>query len=152
MTNHPGGGAMGEGLVVSDALIAVPKLLDSCSTVQDARTMFESHKVHMLLVTDGQVLRGTILRRDLQSARSESEHVLAHSQLDGRTARPDEPLDEVHTRMLQLGLRRLAVVDRHNAVVGLLCLKASLRGFCSDAGVQARACERADVVTHPADP
>jgi hypothetical protein len=41
--------------------------------------------------------------------------------------------------------RRLAVVDGTGRLVGLLCLKRTLDGFCSDADVRARAVERGGV-------
>jgi hypothetical protein len=40
--------------------------------------------------------------------------------------------------MLAAGLRRLAVVDGQGSLLGLLCLKRHLGGFCSDADVAAR--------------
>ncbi len=40
--------------------------------------------------------------------------------------------------LLARGRRRLAVVDERGALLGLLCLKRRLTGFCSDADVAAR--------------
>jgi hypothetical protein len=40
--------------------------------------------------------------------------------------------------MRQQGRRRLAVVDADGALLGLLCLKASGDGFCSDDGIASR--------------
>ena len=37
--------------------------------------------------------------------------------------------------MITTGIRRLAVVDGDLRLLGLLCLKASRTGFCSDEGV-----------------
>jgi hypothetical protein len=44
--------------------------------------------------------------------------------------------------MIAGGQRRRAVVDDEGRLLGLLCLKASGRGFCADADVAARARER----------
>lgn len=41
--------------------------------------------------------------------------------------------------MVRLGQRRLAVVDADNRLLGLLCLKRDLSGFCTDSGFNARA-------------
>ncbi len=41
-------------------------------------------------------------------------------------------------RLIHRGLRRLAVVDDNGLLMGLLCLKRKLTGFCSDADVAAR--------------
>jgi hypothetical protein len=44
--------------------------------------------------------------------------------------------------MARPDLRRLADVDADHTLLGLLCLKSSRAGYCSDAGIQARAAER----------
>lgn len=43
--------------------------------------------------------------------------------------------------------RRLAVIDDHGMLLGLLCLKRTGLGFCSDTDVQARADERRNPAT-----
>ena len=53
---------------------------------------------------------------------------------------PDVPLGEVLTAMRQINRRRLAVVDAEGMLLGLLALKASGTGFCSDVDVECRAC------------
>ena len=45
----------------------------------------------------------------------------------------------MHRAMLAAGGRRLAVVDHRLRLLGLLCLKRSGLGFCSDRDVAARA-------------
>ncbi len=62
--------------------------------------------------------------------------------LAGRTVGPAEDLERVRLRMVAQGIRRLAVVDDGGALLGLLCLKRSGSGFCSDDDVAARAAER----------
>jgi len=44
--------------------------------------------------------------------------------------------------MSRTGRRRLAVVDDGGVLVGLLCLKRTGRGFCSDLDVASRAASR----------
>ncbi|NNG36222.1 CBS domain-containing protein [Nakamurella aerolata] len=58
--------------------------------------------------------------------------------LTGRSVHPDVPLAAAAQRLSTAGRRRLAVVDGDGLLVGLLCLKRSGRGFCSDADVLAR--------------
>jgi hypothetical protein len=56
---------------------------------------------------------------------------------------PSDDLYETWNAMVAAGRRRVAVVTDGGRLVGLLCLKRSGRGFCSDAGIRARAEERA---------
>ena len=57
--------------------------------------------------------------------------------LAGRTVEASADAEHVREQMLASGHRRLAVVD-DGRLVGLLCLKRTGRGFCSDADVAAR--------------
>jgi hypothetical protein len=54
---------------------------------------------------------------------------------------PDDDREGVRQSMLRNRLRRIAVVDEHGALLGLLCLKRSGTGFCSDDDVAARAAD-----------
>jgi hypothetical protein len=49
----------------------------------------------------------------------------------------------MHRAMIASGQRRAAVVSPDGRLLGLLCLKASGTGFCSDQDVRARALDRA---------
>ena len=94
--------------------------------------------MHSLLVVRGRQLVSVVERADVAGA---DDHVLVagFGCLTGRTVGPTADLETVRVRMLDLGLRRLAVVDRANALLGLLCLKRSGAGFCSDEDVSRRA-------------
>ena len=48
------------------------------------------------------------------------------------------PAESAHARLEDAGARRLAVVDEHGDLLGLLCLKQRRAGFCSDDDVRAR--------------
>jgi hypothetical protein len=48
-------------------------------------------------------------------------------------------LAEVRRKMIATGRRRAAVTSADGRLLGLLCLKASQAGFCSDQDVRARA-------------
>jgi hypothetical protein len=64
--------------------------------------------------------------------------------LAGRTVPPGASLAEVHQAMAATGRRRAAVTSADGRLLGLLCLKASQAGFCSDQDVRARARGKAD--------
>jgi PadR family transcriptional regulator AphA len=59
--------------------------------------------------------------------------------LAGRTVPAEANLAEVGRAMTAAGRRRAAVVSADGRLLGLLCLKASRAGFCSDQDVRARA-------------
>ena len=63
--------------------------------------------------------------------------------LGGRVAHAGDDLASTWAAMADAGRRRVAVVDDAGRLLGLLCLKRHGRGFCSDAGIQARIDERA---------
>ncbi|QSE90766.1 CBS domain-containing protein [Rhodococcus pseudokoreensis] len=128
---------------VGDAMVTCPKALQRTATVGEARRHFDDDHVHMLLVIEGDVLLGAIVRDDMTDPRlRDDEPVLTVSGLVGRTVRPEEPAGKVHARMVASGTRRLAVVDDDGVFRGLLCLKRSHRGFCSDADVTMGAADR----------
>lgn len=134
---------------VGDAMITRPKALPSSeTTVAQVRNAFENDHVHMVLLTHNGILRGTLVRDDLSCAgggRSDTEPALPFSTLRGRTIEPDECADRVRRELVDEGLRRLAVVDDHGVLLGLLCLKRRHTGFCSDHDVAARAADRAQL-------
>ena len=51
--------------------------------------------------------------------------------------------EAVQELLIERGLRRLAVVDRDGTLLGLMCLKRTRTGFCSDEDVASRAQSRA---------
>jgi hypothetical protein len=50
--------------------------------------------------------------------------------------------DTVNKLLIERGLRRLAVIDHDGTLLGLMCLKRSRTGFCSDEDVASRAQSR----------
>jgi CBS domain-containing protein len=124
--------------LVSDAMLRNVQTLPPEATVADARRSFGDH-VHMLLVTRGDQLLGTLLRGDLPSSDDDAP-CLQHARLDGRCCSPAELVEPIRRRMLRRGERRLAVVDDTGALLGLLCLKHHGAGFCSKSDVDARRC------------
>lgn len=129
------------GRTVADLVVTAPKTLPATATAADARDALRDDHVHLvLLVADGE-LRGTVDREDLAGDAVPGAGALEVARLAGRTVGAGEPVLAVHRAMVATGRRRLAVVDGQRRLVGLLCLRADGRGFCTDAGVAARAAD-----------
>lgn len=126
---------------VADAMIRAPKVCGRATTVAEVCEQFRDDHVHAVLVVHDGKLLSIVERSDLGSAPAHLAARLA-GRLHGRIIGPDADLDATRHRMTASGRRRLAVVDRTGRLLGLLCLKRTGTGFCSDADVQARADER----------
>ena len=121
---------------VADAMIRHPKVCGPATTVADAREQFRDDHVHAVLIVDDGRLKAVVERPDLAAAPPGMPAHLA-GRLHGRTTRPGTLLGTAR-RAMTAGRRRLAVVDGDGTLRGLLCLKRSGLGFCSDADVSAR--------------
>jgi CBS domain-containing protein len=130
-----------DGQEVADVVVRLPKTLGPRATLAEARAAFEDDHVHMLLLTEGGRLLGTLLRTDLPAPGSDGGRALAVATLEGRIVSPRLPAEEARELLLTTGQRRLAVVDDSGRLLGLLCLKRRLTDFCSDADVAARAAD-----------
>ncbi|MEQ3551914.1 CBS domain-containing protein [Pseudonocardia nematodicida] len=130
------------GVPVSAAVHTFPKTCGPATTVRSAREFFANDHVHALLVVNGTVLVAVVERDDLDGAADDAP-VAPLGRLGDRVAHPDDDLRATWDAMAGAGRRRVAVVDAGGLLTGLLCLKRSGRGFCSDDGVRARAEERA---------
>lgn len=133
------------GLRVSDAMIHSAKLLGLATTIAQVHEFFEDDHVHAALLVDHGRLLTVIEPLDLIGSPPTNRPALAIGRLRGRTTLPDADLAATWESMTALARRRLAVVDRRGAFLGLLCMKSSGLGFCSDADVRARA---EDLVPH----
>lgn len=122
---------------VGDQMIRRPKTVPSGATVGRVREAFDNDHVHLVLLTDGPQLRGTVTREDV---RATPDHIAALSvaRLDGRTVGPAGLLADVHQMLIETDTRRLAVVDDDGVLLGLLCLKRRRTGFCGEADLDAR--------------
>ncbi len=128
---------------IAAAMVVRPLTHGPDLTVDDARAALTDPQRHLLLlVADGRLV-GTLTREDLVDAGDGTRCALTVSRLAGRTVRADADLARTHADMRSAGVRRLAVVGADDDLLGLLCLKASGTGFCSDAGIAARARARA---------
>lgn len=122
----------------ASVMIHTPQTLPARASVDDVRAQMTDDHVHMVLLTDGDKLRGTLVRTDLPPAESGHEAALSWAVLRDRTVSPDTPTALVQARLNHTEMRRLAVVDADHRLLGLVCLKRSRSGFCSDADVAAR--------------
>ncbi|MGE0170330.1 CBS domain-containing protein [Nocardioides sp.] len=125
-------------LTVADVLLRIPKTHGLGLTVLQAREALADDHVHMLLLTEDGVLHGTLVRSDLEGPLDPGRSALGLATLAQRTVDPAAPLEDVVSLMDQSGTRRLAVTDSDNRLLGLLCRKRSLRGFCTEANVRSR--------------
>ncbi|HEY1973390.1 MAG TPA: CBS domain-containing protein [Pseudonocardia sp.] len=123
---------------VAHAMVTSPKICDPATTVEQARTLFTDDHVHALLVVGNGVLRAVVQREDL-TEQSPASPVVAAGRVEGRIVSPGNDLATTHAWMLTHHRRRLVVVDPRRRLLGLLCLKKSHRGFCSDVDVASRA-------------
>jgi CBS domain-containing protein len=130
------------GQYVVDVVVRLPKTLGQDATVAEARAAFTDDHVHMLLLTDGGRLVGTLVLGDLVACAADESPASRYATLEGRTVAPHLPAEDARQLLLASGQRRSAVVDESGRLLGLLCLKRRLTGFCSDADVAARAAER----------
>lgn len=117
------------------------------TSLEEISAFFEDDHVHMALIVayDGRLVT-TIERLDLAEAPSGSALVARLGTLIGRTAGPADLLDATTATLVRQGRRRLAVVDESGLLIGLLCLKKTGTGYCSDDDLSAR---RGVIVTNP---
>lgn len=128
--------------LVRDAMVTRPKTLRADALLGAVRGQFSSQKVHLvLLVREGELV-ATVERDDLRSEMRDDCLASSVGRLDGRVINPDVPVGVARELMRRTSRRRLAVVDRTGTLLGLLCLKKTWRGFCSDSDVASREAER----------
>jgi len=132
---------------VGDVMLRRPKVLDARATLDEARVALTDDHVHMVLLSQGSTLVGTLVRADLPSPIQGSDQgsgpALPWSTLRNRTVPPATSADAARELLIDRGLRRLAVVDHDGTLLGLMCFKRSRTGFCSDEDVASRAQSRA---------
>lgn len=136
MKHLPGASSEDQTLAI-DVMVRHPKTLPASATVQEARDALADDHVHMVLLTDGGQLVGTVVRSDLPEEEVRGP-AMSWATLAGRTVVADEPSAAIHRMLRDRGLRRAAVVDAKGRLLGLMCLKRHQRGFCSDDDVASR--------------
>ena len=125
---------------VSDAMVTRPKICGPETTREAAQALFEDDHVQMALIVaaDGRLLTA-IERSDLAEPAMAPALAREAGTLAGRTISHHRSLESAMAVLKRDQTRRLAVIDASGHLMGLLCLKRSGDGFCSDEGV----CERA---------
>lgn len=123
---------------VADVMVRHPKLCREDSTAGEVRRLFADDHVHaVLLVSAGQLLT-VIERSDIRPETTDSELAVRLGHLSGRVTAAATPADSALDEMIAADQRRLAVVGPDGLLLGLLCVKRSGRGFCSDEDVRRR--------------
>jgi hypothetical protein len=119
-------------------MVTCPTVHDPSTTVGQLRAFFADEHVHAALLVEAGELLGVIERADLSADLCDEAQARTVARLDGRTVHPSEGVPGVLEAMKRSGRRRLAVVGDNGALLGILCLKASGRGFCSNVDVLSR--------------
>jgi CBS-domain-containing membrane protein len=128
---------------VAQAMVTAPSTHGIATTVAQLRRYFADDHVHLALIVaaDGRLV-STVERADLAPALPGATPARSVGTLAGRTVGPEVPVERAAAILAARQRRRLAVVDGAGRLLGLLCLKRSRTGFCSDADVCARAADR----------
>jgi hypothetical protein len=126
---------------VASAMVTRHKTHDTSLSVVELRRFFGDDHVHAALIVSGRHLVSVVERGDLAGA-VPNLPAAQFGRLANRTTAPGYDLGWAFLEMLAAGQRRLAVIDTAGDLVGLLCMKRSQSGFCSDRDVAARAAER----------
>jgi CBS domain-containing protein len=132
----------GPAISVADAMITEVKLSARGTTVGELRGVFRNEHIHAAMIVEDGVLLAVVDRIDLEGAARDDDAALPLGGLRSRTIGPGVDLEQARQLMLTTGRRRLAVVGADRRLRGLLCLKRTRRGFCSDRDVRARSDER----------
>jgi CBS domain-containing protein len=124
----------------AEAMLTTPARHPLSATVGEIRDFFRDDHVHAaLIVSPAGYLEAVVERDDIVGCQVLDAAAAPLGRLAGRTVPPEACLTELHRVMIATGQRRAAVTSADGRLLGLLCLKASQRGFCSDQDVHARA-------------
>src|SRR5690242_10422101 len=122
---------MRSGERVGDAMVKHPIVHDASTTVAQLRAFFRDDHVHMALLVHAGKLVAAVERADLAAYHDGTPaRQVAHPGI--RTIGQHAAVAEAAETMTRSGRRRLAVIGDDGTLLGLLCLKASGNGFCSD--------------------
>lgn len=121
-------------------MVTCPTVHGPAATVGQLRSFFRDSHMHAAVLADDGTLIGVVERADLGTALSDRMQAKAIAVINGRTIHPGARVDETLEAMQRMNQRRLAVVGNDGQLLGLLCLKASGLGFCSDSDVRSRKC------------
>jgi CBS domain-containing protein len=130
---------------VAEVMLRTPVRHPLSATVGEIRDFFRDDHVHAaLIVSPAGYLEAVVERDDIAGWQDLDAAAAPLGRLAGRTVPAAASLAEVRQAMTATGRRRAAVTSADDLLLGLLCLKASRAGFCSDQDVRARAGDEAD--------
>jgi CBS domain-containing protein len=133
------------GRTAGEVMLTTPVRHPRSATVGEIRDFFRDGHVHAaLIVSPAGQLEAVVERDDIAGCQRPDAAAAPLGRLAGRTVPPEAGLAEVRRAMTAAGRRRAAVTSSGGHLLGLLCLKASEAGFCSDLDVRARALDEAD--------
>jgi acetoin utilization protein AcuB len=116
--------------------------IDPEAPLSAARDIFERHRFHHILVTEGPRLVGIMSDRDLLKALSPFLNTLSERTLDADTLKrkvhtvmtrkvittpPEATVDAASARIVKHGISSLPVIDAHGDLVGIVTWKDILR-------------------------
>jgi CBS domain-containing protein len=123
----------------ADAMLTIPTRHPLAATVREMREFFRDDHAHAaLIVSPAGYLTAVVERDDIADNQAPGAAAAPLGRLPGRTVPAGASLAEVRRAMDVTGRRRVAVTSIDGRLLGLLCLKASRAGFCSDQDVCAR--------------
>jgi len=127
----------------AEAMLTAPIRHSLSATVRELRDFFRDDHVHAaLIVSPAGYLEAVVERDDIAGCQAPGAAAAPLGRLAGRTVPAGASLAEVRRAMAVTGRRRAAVTGADGRLLGLLCLKASRTGFCSEQDVRARANSR----------
>jgi CBS domain-containing protein len=128
----------------AEVMLTAPRRHPLTATVGEIGEFFRDDHVHAaLIVSPAGYLEAVVERDDIAGCQALDAAAAPLGRLAGRTVPAGASLADVRRQMAKTGRRRAAVTTADGRLAGLLCLKASQAGFCSDRDVRARALERA---------
>jgi CBS domain-containing protein len=131
----------------AEAMLTTPTRHPPSATVGEIRDFFRDDHVHAaLIVSPAGGLEAVVERNDIARCQALDAAAAPLGRLAGRTVPAGADLAEVRRAMIATGQRRAAVTSADGRLLGLLCLKASRAGFCSEQDVRARARGEADLL------
>lgn len=120
-------------------MLTIPARHPLAATVGEIRDFFHDDHVHAALIVSPEgYLVAVVERGDIADNQAPDAAAAPLGGLAGRTIPAGASLAEVQRTMTSTGRRRAAVTSTDGRLLGLLCLKASRAGFCSDQDVHAR--------------
>ena len=124
----------------AEAMLTTPARHPLSATVGEIRDFFCDDHVHAaLIVSPAGRLEAVVERDDIAGCQAPDTAAARLGRLAGRIVPAAASLAEVRRAMIATGRRRAAVTTADGRLLGLLCLKASRAGFCSEQDVRVRA-------------